>query len=219
MALGRDTSVSCCAEGLDKLHDMCYIHSKFGDFLERKGNVTVTSRALTTQDDFGPEMRKLDMQEQMFVCALYENPRSATQAARNAGIFSKSAEGLRQQAHRLMRDPRIAAAMVEESKRRNVFLLPKTHKALNDLLDNPQATSHFGAVKLIRDDAGVTRALERTLNVNLKVDRDTQIRELKEFAAAHGGTVLGVPIEHITGETTDAEFEEVARPITLEDLI
>jgi len=171
-----------------------------------------------TAEEFGPAMRRLDLLEQMFVCVLYENPRSATRAARDAGFVSDTPGALRVRAHRLMRDPRIAAALVEESKRRNVFLLPKTHKALSDLLDNSQATNHFNAIKLIRDDAGVTRSLERTLNVNVRdLSQEDKVKALLEFAKTHGGTVLGVPIEAFTGETTDAVYEEVAPKLTQED--
>ena len=166
-------------------------------------------------------MRKLTIQEQMFVCCFFENPKSATKAADRAGYTSETNQGLRKRAERLMADPRIQEAIREESRNRNVFLLPKAHEAVSNLLDNPQATGHVAAIKMVRDDAGVTRAVERVLNVNVQVSREDKLRELKEFAAAHGGTVLGVPIEHITGETTDAEFEEIPPPRSagLEDLI
>ena len=174
----------------------------------------------TTAEHFGPAMRKLTVQEQMFVCCFFETPNSMTKAAAAAGYESKSEVGLRMMASRLMDRPQIAEAVKEESKRRNVFLLPKAHSALSNLLDNPQATGHFSAIKLVRDDAGVTRAIERVLNVNVTVSHEDKMRELKEFAAAHGGTVLGVPIEDLI---TDAEYQQIEapteKPITLEDLI
>ena len=185
-----------------------------------RGPFLMSRQAVTTADKFGPAMSKLTVQEQMFVCCFFENPSSMTKAAAAAGYESKSYEGLRQMASRLMDKPQIAEAVKEESKRRNVFLLPKAHAALDRMLDNPQATGHFNAIKLVRDDAGVTRAVERILNLNVTVSHEDKMRELKEFAAAHGGTVLGVPIEDLT---TEAEYEQIEapteKPITLEDLI
>jgi len=175
--------------------------------------------ALLTDEDFGPEMRRLIPSEQMFVCNLFSSPKSITKAIELAGYTSPNRNALRQKAHMLLRTSRIVEAVKEESKRRTVFLLPKAQQALANLLDNPQATDHFKAIKAVRDDGGVTRAVERVLNVNVQITQEEKLERLKAFAAAHGGTVLGVPIGEIIGETTDAEFEEIPRQPSLEDLI
>jgi hypothetical protein len=178
--------------------------------------------AVETDEGFGPAMQKLIISEQMFVCNLFSSPKSITHAAALSGYTAATRNpqpatrnALRVRAHRLLRDPRVAEAVREESRRRTVFLLPKAQRALADLLDHPEHADHFKAIKMARDDGGVSRVVERVLNVNVQISQEDKLRQLKEFAAAHGGTVLGVSIEQITGETTgtiiDAEVEEVAK--------
>jgi hypothetical protein len=179
-------------------------------------------QALSTGDEFGPAMRKLVPQEQIFVCNLFANPKSVTKALSLAGYTSPNNNALRQKAHQLLHTARVAEAVREESRRRTVFLLPKAQTALNNLLDNPQSTDHFKAIKMVRDDGGVSMAVERVLNVKHEiVTSEEKLNALKEFAAKHGGTVLGVPIEDIVEPpTTDAEFIDITPSSAgLEDLI
>ena len=113
--------------------------------------------AVETDEGFGPAMQKLIISEQMFVCNLFSSPKSITKAAALSGYTAVTRNALRVRAHRLLRDPRVAEAVREESKRRTVFLLPKAQRALADLLDHPEHADHFKAIKMVRDDGGVSR--------------------------------------------------------------
>ena len=174
----------------------------------------MASTALTTDSDFGPAMRRLTISEQMFVCNLFTNYKSITKAAELAGYTGVTRNALHIQAHRLLRKPEISEAVKEESKRRTTFLLPKAQRALEHLVDSPEHQDHWKAVKAVRDDGGVSRAVERVLNVNINnVTDQEKLTKLREFAIAHG-----YDPEKFMGKTIeDAEFSEVATPLEIED--
>jgi phage terminase small subunit len=170
----------------------------------------VAKELADSNNEFGPMMRKLTIQEQLFVCQLFSPYRSITQCAASAGYKSKNREALRMRAHRLLRDPKIGDAVREESKRRTVFLLPKAQNALEMLLEHPEHTDHFKAVKMVRDDGAVSQAVERVLKVDVKVEITSaeKIKAIEAFARNHNidpKTLLGFD----PGETVDAEFTEV----------
>ena len=110
------------------------------------------SRGLVMEEQFGEAMRALPIQEQIFVSLLFSGLSSLTKAAEQAGYRAVTRAALRVQAHRLLHKPSVGAAMIEESKRRTQFLLPKAQKALDNLLDHPEHADHFKAVKLTREE-------------------------------------------------------------------
>lgn len=167
----------------------------------------VASTALTTDSDFGPAMRRLTISEQMFVCNLFTNYKSITKAAELAGYTGASRNALHIQAHRLLRKPEISEAVKEESKRRTTFLLPKAQRALERLIESPEHQDHYKAIKAVRDDGGVSRAVERVLTVNVNnVTDQEKLDKLRAFAVAHG-----YDPEKFMGRTIeDAEFSEIS---------
>lgn len=177
----------------------------------------MANQALQTNREFGPMMMRLSAQEQLFVCTLFSGAKlSLTKCAELAGYTAVTRNALHQHAHRLVRDPAIAAAVQEESKRRTVFLIPKAQKALGDLLEHSEHADHFKAIKMVRDDGGVTRAVERLLKVDVTIDNQSEkIEAIRRFAEAHPGTI---DLDKLLGrEPVDAEFEE-APPENVEDL-
>lgn len=146
------------------------------------------SSALVVADEFGPEMRKLKVQEQVFVCMLFSGLPSVTKAAEKAGYKAKDRGALRVQAHRLLHRGDIGRAVVEESKRRTQFLMPKAQKALDVLLDHPEHADHFKAVKLVREEVNGPVAVRRIVDMNVKVDMtdNAKIERIREFAKNHG---------------------------------
>ncbi|MGA8611159.1 MAG: hypothetical protein WB760_05490 [Xanthobacteraceae bacterium] len=166
--------------------------------------------ALITSKEFGPMMGRLTVQEQIFVCNLFMGVSGITKAAELAGYQSITRNGLRVMAHRLLRRKDIAEAVKEEAKRRTTFLLPKAQTALEYILDNPQHADHFKAIKMARDDSGVSVAVERVLNLNVKVEvtQAEKVQQIKVMAAT-----LGLDATKLLGytpdEPVDAEFEEV----------
>jgi hypothetical protein len=170
------------------------------------------ARALKVVEDeeFGPEMRKLGPQEQMFVCCLFQGLMSCTKAADLAGYTAVTRAALRVQAHRLLHRKDIAAAVIEESKRRTVFLMPRAQRALADLVESPQHPDHFKAVRLVREESGLSPVVRKAIDVNVQfsnMGQDEKMKHIIAFAERKGidpKTLLGFD-PHIK----DAEFEEV----------
>lgn len=171
--------------------------------------------ALLVDHEFGPAMQKLAIVEQMFVCNLFTSPKSITKAAEQAGVKAATRNALRVQAHKMLHTPRISEAVIEESKRRTVFLLPKAQRALENVLDNSAHADHFKAIKMVRDDGGASKVIERVLNVKVEVSQTEKIKTIIEFAKSHGQDpklLLG-----FDPATIDAEFEEVDPTAAAED--
>ena len=175
------------------------------------GQVGRPRRGLEEYREFGPEMRKLPYQEQLFVCNLYMGTRTVSSAMRQAGYTAATPNALRVHAHTLLHSERIIAALKEESKRRTATLLPAAQRALGNLLENPNHADHFKAIKMVRDDGGVSAAVERVLNVKVKVEvsDSDKIKAIAAFATSHGidpKTLLGFDPG---AEVIEGEFEEV----------
>ncbi len=174
----------------------------------------MTSRkiALMSDEQFGPEMNKLPIEKQIFVCMLFEHSgRSLTKAARAAGITSETYGGLRVKAHRLLREPQIKAALLEESKRRKVYLQPRVDAALARIVDNSQHPDHFKALKLISEQNGLAGVVQKVLdvNVNVTVTDEQKIERIRQFAIARGidpATLLGFD----PGKVEDAEYTDIS---------
>jgi hypothetical protein len=166
---------------------------------------------LVSHAALGPCMNRLTAQEQMFVMNLFNaNAKGITKAADQAGYRAPTRNALTQHAHRLVIRQDISAAIREEAKRRTVLLLPKAHSALAAVLDNPQHADHFKAIKMARDDGGVSAAVERILNVNVKVEvtQAEKLEQIKVMARA-----LNLDPARLIGydgeKPIDADFEEV----------
>jgi len=169
---------------------------------------------------FGPAMSKLSMQEQVFVCLLFEGAANATDAWRKAGFKSqgRSAGAEGRMASYYTSLPRIIAAIKEEDQRRVVLMGTKANTALGAILANPQHADHFKAIKLIRDDAGMTKAVEKVVNVNVRISPEEKVEKIRLWAAAKGLDVeklLGYSPEPLA---LDAEFAEVETEEDVHDL-
>lgn len=167
--------------------------------------------SMTTQ--FGPFMSKLTSQEQLFVLLFFENGGNQTQAIIDAGYDYKNHNSAKVGAHHHIHRPAIMEALKEESQRRTVMMAPKVQAALEHLVDAAEHPDHFKALKLFRDDAGISRAVERVLKVNVTVTDSEKIDAIKAFAIAHNmdpKKLLGFnPDDGKPPETVDAEFSEV----------
>ena len=88
----------------------------------------------------------------------------------------------------------------------------KVQKALENLVDNPQHSDHFKALKMMRDDSGISRAVERVLNVKVEVTDAEKLETIKLFAKSHNidpKKLLGFdPHAEPENKPVDAEFEE-----------
>ena len=167
-------------------------------------------------------MGKLTAQEQVFVCLLFENLGSITRAAERAGFKHATRAGLRMLAHRLLHKPSVADAVVEESRRRTVFLAPKAQEALRTLLDSPTHPDHMKAIKLVRDDSKVSVAVDKVIQhkVDITISSTEKLEAIKRFAVSHGMDVqklLGFDPEPPLPIVVDAEFEPATMTAEEED--
>lgn len=162
---------------------------------------------------FGPLMSKLTSQEQLFVLLFFENGGNQTQALVDAGWDCKNRNSARNAAHYHIHRKEIMEAIKEESQRRTMLMAPKVQAALENIVDHPEHPDHFKALKMMRDDAGISRAVERVLNVKVEVSNAEKIEEIKRFALSHNmdpKTLLGFdPDGATTKEPVEAEFSEV----------
>lgn len=163
---------------------------------------------MTTQ--FGPMMNKLTGQEQLFVLLFFENGGHQSKAHEDAGFEAKNSNTRHRLAHYHIHRKEILEAIKEESQRRTLMMVPKVQAALEHLIDSPEHQDHFKALKMARDDAGISRAVERVLNVKVEVSQPEKIEAIKQFAIAHKmdpKTLLGFNPDD--GKTVEAEFSEV----------
>jgi hypothetical protein len=153
-------------------------------------------------------MSKLNSQEQLFVLCFFENGGNQGKALETAGFDFKNRNTRDRLAHYYIHKKEIMEAIKEESQRRTVMLAPKVQAAIEALVDNPQHEAHFKALKMARDDAGISRAVERVLNVNVTVTDQEKLEAIKLFAKNHGidpKKFLGYDPEKVE----DAEFSEL----------
>jgi Terminase small subunit len=166
--------------------------------------------------EFGPEMRKLFVVEQMFVCMLFNGATSATKAAELAGVEADTRANLRVKAHRMLRNPLVIAAIKEEAQRRTVALLPRAQMALANLIENPHSEHHFKAINTVRSESGLAAVVKKVIDVNVNVTDKDKLKAIELFAKNHGidpKTLLGFDPH----PTTDAEFEEIEPETSVED--
>ena len=130
-------------------------------------------------DKMGPAMEALTPMQRAFVEALFVlGTGKYTAAARMAG-HTGTEGSLRVWAHRAAHNPKVVAAIREESDRRCVTLLPVAHKALENIVRDGESKDHFAAVKHVQALAGVSP----TQKTEVVVKHDTESLRA-EIAAA-----------------------------------
>lgn len=166
--------------------------------------------AVMLVEEFGPKMQALTAQEQMFVCLLFAGYVGVTKVAEAAGYEAETRNALRVKAHRLIHRIDIGEAVIEESKRRTTFLMPKAQHALENMVENAQHQDHFKAVKMVREESGVSAVQKSILDVNVnfnQLGQKEKVEHIIAFAEKRGidpKTLLGFD----PGKVVDAEFTE-----------
>jgi phage terminase small subunit len=167
-------------------------------------------------------MKLLSLNEQIFVCELFDGATNIKQAAKKAGYRSQSDKGLGMIATRLMQNPRIIAALQAETRRRTAMLLPKAVRSMEALLDNPSRADHFKAVQLIHKTA--FEEVRKKEAIDMAVDsisnRQAKMERIRELARKHGVTDLSRYLG-LEASVQDAEFKEVTpqRKVDLEEFL
>jgi phage terminase small subunit len=143
--------------------------------------------------------------------------RDASLAARLAG-YSTKADGHRVIAHRLLRDPRILAALrqeVETKVRAGAAL------AMGTLIELAEKAStdgvRFQAAQAVLDRAGllVAKTSEHTITIKDERTAEQIIQNIRRLAANNGIDLSHVP--GLSAPAVDAEYEEV-EPMSAEGL-
>lgn len=177
-------------------------------------------------DEFSDEMKLLSLNEQIFVCELFDGSTNIKQAARKAGYRSQSDKGLGMIATRLIQNPRIIAAIQVETRRRTAMLLPKAVKAIENILDQPNRADHWKAVQRIHETAyaEVKKKEAWEMAVDSIENRQAKLERIRELAKKHGVTDLSRYLG-LEQPVQDAEFKEVTphsptqRKVDLEEFL
>lgn len=175
---------------------------------------------LIPEGKYGPKFEKLgsDRQRAFVLCYLQQGDRNAAAAYRSAG-YQCADEYAKQEAYRLLQDPKIQEAIQEQASRSLYALAPMALKVLGDIIENPQEKGGDrlkGALGVL-DRAGLHAKTETV--TTLQTDTET-LELIRQLAKANN-----IPLENLLGsrlaKTVDVEFEDITppKPITLADLL
>jgi hypothetical protein len=156
----------------------------------------------------GSAMSALSLREQVFVMALFEQP-TAIKAFEQAGFTSTTRKALQRLCSYYSSLPRIQAAIREEDARRMVLVGAEAQQALAAMVRNPQHQDHYKAVKLARDDAGLTKPVAKVIDMNVSISTEEKVQRIRAWAISRG-----LDVEKLLGfdpgpAPVDAEFTEV----------
>jgi len=167
---------------------------------------------VTSQPQYlGAAMSKLSIQEQTFVCLLF-SCKTAIEAYEKAfGTAPADRKSLASKCSYLSHTRRITDAIREEDAARMVLLGTKAQQALEAIVENPQHQDHFKAVKLSRDDAGMTRPVQKEISVKVEITQAEKVQRIRQWAQAKGLDIVKL-LGFDPGEVTDAEFTELPPP-------
>jgi phage terminase small subunit len=178
------------------------------------------SKDVPRDNELGPAMQALKPKWRAFVCAyLLEPPGMGAQvnAARRAGYGTPKTKPAHMAniAWRLMQEPRIIAAIAEESRKMLRSGSPQAVNALMAMVADPEHKSHARAVEMVlaRSDPPEFR---QTMTVEHKHNNDDMIELAKRLAQELGveeSTLLGVnrPMKLIEGRAVEVKDPEPAK--------
>lgn len=174
--------------------------------------------------DFGPAMRKLstELQRKYVLIRVMQGKSNFAKAAELAGYSAVSEGSLRVTAHRLEHDPKIQAAIHEESLRQARHnlgsALVRASERVIDVMENPQnkAADTLKAASIIMDRMGLHQVTEHRSTVEHIGDSPETIERVRRLAATLGldpEKLLGSRLNKQKPVITDAEFVEVLDPL------
>lgn len=176
----------------------------------------LTTVATVGQYRFGPAMTALSDRQRAFVLNWNNGGGdNGAECARNAG-YSDQGDAAKVQAHRMLHDPRIQAAIREDISARFTGDLAETKRLLDEIAQNPQHKDQLKALITRLHHAGL---VERTVTEHtgtIELTYEQRIDKLHQLAVQAGKK----PEDFLPPGTTisDAEFVEVPQ-VTLDDLI
>lgn len=186
------------------------------------------SLTITIPDDadLGPAMKALSPMQRAFVYATVECGGNATNAAEAAGYCANTAPedrrtNLTSIGSQLMRNPRVAAALVEEAQKR---LLTGSFLAVEKLLqlvtEGNSQSIQLRAAQALMDRTGMGPKSEHKVIVeHTRTDKEivARITEISQRLGIDPQKLLGTRAP--AQEPIDAEFEELGDTTGLEDIL
>ena len=159
----------------------------------------------TQGTDFGPAMLALIPKHRAFVIAYCTTANAeATEAARQVGYVDNNTGALKVTGYRILKKPEVLAAIREVVMQNITADLPVLHKALMKTALNPQHKDQTKAVLALMNRGGLPDVTERNINVNITVTKEEKVAEIRAMAEE-----MGLDVEKLLGNMTDAEFEEI----------
>lgn len=120
---------------------------------------------------------------------------------------------LRVSAHRIFHDHRMQAAVIEESKKAFVGLVPLARDKMEEILQTPGHPKQFDASRTILDRAGIVERREEHVTHEITMSPENQQR------VALLAKRLGIPVQKLVGNrqapVIEAEYAEV-KPLKIE---
>jgi phage terminase small subunit len=168
--------------------------------------------------DFGPAMRGLTELQQKFVLAMFSSPLSnATRWVKLAGFTAANGNVARVTAHRLMHDPKIAAAVQEFAGQHLSVVGPAL--SLGVMMKIARTRGHkdqFKAAAAIANRSGFHETTEHRVTVDHRDQTgDAVIERIKAAAAKLGvdpavllGQNAAVPMKLIEGVSRETEQQD-----------
>jgi len=162
-------------------------------------------------DFMGPRLRALptDLMRR-FAILMAGGAASAAEAAREAG-YSNSSDAAKVQAHRLMHDPTVLAAIEECTRSGLQTLAPRAVRAAKAILDDPKHRGHARMIETVLDRTGFFAKTEHKVTVEHTVG----LKELEDLARRLA-LENGIAPERFIGVTIEAEVadgEQAAAPV------
>lgn len=131
-------------------------------------------------------MRALSEQRRLFVYAYMARP-NATQAAIAAGYVDNGNGSIRVQAHRLIHDPRILAAIREQGEEMMAAVLPTALRTIIDHASNPQSKDSLKAALAVAGMAGISPIVKQETHVEHTIDLEGAMETVRRLAAKYEG--------------------------------
>ena len=156
-------------------------------------------------------MQALSTRERLFVMIMWEQaPISGTQAAIKAG-YSDTGRAPAVQAHRMLQNDRIRAAMVEYGKGCQVEDAPELRSLLMKIARSTQHKDQAKVALALYDRAGFNNVVESTLNVNVNITKHEKIAQIRQTLIEQGKSEEEITslFGGLADYEVDGEFKDV----------
>ena len=164
---------------------------------------------LTQTMTFGPAMSALNDRRRAFVVAFNNGGgKNATEAARAAGYADTGSGRIRVQAHEMLHDPNVQAALVEDARARLAGDLHATLDIIDDIANNPQHKDRLAAAKMKLHHAGMVEVTKVQHEGTVNVTFDQKLERYKALLAQTGGAADPALAPFIEAEFTEVPEEE-----------